>query len=933
MTVWYRKLTWYLQRGRREDTLREELEFHLAEDAEERHADGMGTDAAMWAARRDLGNQTIIQEDARTLWTWHLLEDVVRDLRYAGRAMRRSFAVTVVAALTLALGIGANTAIYSFMDAVLLRRLPVPEPEALVVLKWHSQPFSFREANAFVLHSVDGQVYDEAGGKAARIFPWPAFERLQTVAAPFMSSFFAYHGAGRLNIVARGEADIVNGEYVSGAYFAGLRLLPAVGRPIVEDDDRVGADPVAVLSYRYARRHFGDPSAAVGQLIRINNATVTVIGVTPPEFFGVDPNVAPDVYLPLHAGEVSTDPNGYWLEMMGRLRPGVDAARAQGVIAATFQTWVATTASNEQERGNLPQLRLDSAVGGLDTLRRKYSQPLAVLMGLVGLILAIACANTANLLLARATARRREMAVRLSLGAARWRLIRQLLTESVCLGCLSGALSLPIAFASMRVLTTLVTNGREAGPLRAELNWHVLMITFALSVVCGLFVGLGPALQAARPQLTPALKGAPLDVVARSRVGVLRLTLTQALVIAQIAISLLLLMGAGLFVRTLLNLESIPLGFNAVRLLLFDVNARQAGHAPADIARFYAELQGQLRAVPGVTAVTMSHASLIRAGRSLPLQVNGRPATGARVLSVGPRFFSTMDIPVSRGRAIDERDEPGKPMVAVVDDVFARTFFANESAVGRHLTFDGPFAQQLLASLPSSGAFSNRAAAGAGGAVVDVEIIGVAASAHYGGVRDPQPPVVYFSYGQLTRPPIAQMTFALRTTGDPLSSVSAVRSAIRQVDAQLPITSIRSQTDEIDQNIGQEILFARLCTAFALLALVIASVGLYGTMAYAVARRTREIGIRLALGARGSTIAWTVLREVCVLAVAGLTISLPIALVASRAVEVFLYNVTSNDPATFAVAVAVMVAATMLAGAGPAHRAARVTPMTTLRAE
>jgi len=924
MTTWLRRIGWWFRRGTREETLRAELEFHLEEEARERREDGLTEESAAWAARRDVGNVTRVREDARALWTWTLLEQLAQDVRFACRTMWRSKTVTAVVALTLALGIGANTAIYSFMDAILLGALPVPDPASLVVVKWHAKRLELgprapgAESN-FVLRSINGQIYDEGEGSASRIFPYPAYERLRQAAAPVMASFFAYHPAGRLNVVAGGDADVAQGEYVSGTYFEGLRVALAAGRPIQSDDDRAGAAPVAVLSSGYANRRFGSAGTAVGQPLLINNRPFTIVGVAPAEFYGVDPSVAPDVYLPLHIGEVSPDPNYYWLEMMGRLRPGVDAARAQAVLSAAFDPWVAGTATTDSERANLPRLRLDPGSGGLDTLRRRYSQPLYLLMAMVALILAIACANTANLLLARATLRRREMAVRLSIGAGRFRVLRQLLTESVCLACVGGVLSVPVAFMSMRVLSALVINGRESFTLHAELDWRVLVVTLVLSVACGLVFGLAPALQSIRPSVLPALKDAGTHVIGMHRRWMPRVTLAQLLLVSQIAVSLVLLVAAGLFGRTLANLQSIDLGFNAERVLLLDVNAQQAGHAPGEIARFYQDLRTRFTTVPGVTGVTLSHASLIRAGRSLAISVNGARAQRTRVLNVGPDFFTTMGVPLLQGRPIDERDAPGRPTVAVVSELFAQTYFGGASAVGRRLTLDVP----LMPSMGMRG----------GADRVDIEIVGVAATARYGDLRDRTPPVVYLPYGQITFPPIAQMTFAFRTATDPLSIVPAVRRAVRAADPQLPMTNVRTQEVEIDRTINQEILFARLCTAFAILALLIACVGLYGTMAYTVARRTNEIGLRMALGASSAGVGWMVLREVCVLAAIGATISLPAALAGSRFVEIFLFEVERNDPWTFAGAVLVLTIAAMVAGFGPAQRASRINPMTALRAD
>jgi macrolide transport system ATP-binding/permease protein len=922
MTALFRKLTWWTRRRRKEDELREELQFHLAEEAEARQADGLPEDQARWAARRDLGNVTLLREDTRALWTWTPLEQLAQDLRYAVRMMFRNRAFTALAALSLALGIGANTAIYSFMDAILLRSLPVADPASLVVVRWQSRPFGFGgraagSAPEFVMHSIDGSTYDDPAGTTAAIFPFPAFERLQQVSAPVLSSLFAYKLAGNVNVMIKGEAELAQGEYVSGDFFRGLAVSPAAGRLIIADDDRAGAPPVAVLSLGYSQRRFGDAASATGQSILINNVPFTVVGVAPSEFFGVDPAEAPGLYLPMHAsllfdpgaGGAYLDQNYYWVEMMGRLRPGVGLAQAQATLGGPFAQWAASTATNDRERANLPLLHLDEGAGGLDSLRRRYSKPLYVLMAMVGLILAIACANTANLLLARASARRREIAVRLSIGAGPFRVMRQLLTESVLLASLSGALGILIAVAGIRVLTRLLANGEEGFTLHAQLNWHVLAVTLGLSLLCGLLFGLAPAMQLARPSVMPTLKDTSVtERRARVRDGVLRPNPAQALVVAQIAISLLLLVAAGLFVRTLSNLQSIPLGFNRDNVLLFEVNAPQAGYPEPRVAAFYGDLRRRLSEIPGVRDATLSHASLIRAGRSHPIAVNGVPTTGTRLLYTGPAFFTTMQIPLLRGREIDERDRQGTKPVAVVSDLFARTYFGEENPIGRHVTLGG----------------RNRR-------LVELEIIGVAATARYGGLKRSIPPVVYIPYA--TGPELREMTFALRTDGDPLRYVGAVRAIVHEADGRMPLTNVKTQAADIDQTINQEIVFARLCSGFAILALTIACVGLYGTMAYAVARRTREIGIRMALGARRGIVIWMVLREVCVLAALGLAISVPIALGTSRLIESFLFGTKPNDPRALALAVAILLSAALVAGFGPARRASRIDPMIALRHE
>jgi predicted permease len=889
-------------------------------DAEERDMQEELQALASMAAPGELGNLTLAAEDRRAVWGWTFLEQLFRDLRYAVRTMRRNAVFCVLALLSLALGIGANTVIYSFMDAILLRNLPVAHPESLVLLNWHSkEPAGIRPNH--VMHGSDGSTWTDRNGQSSGIFPFGAFELIQENKAIF-SSLFAYYPTEKRSLAARGQAEIAAGEYVSGDYFRGLEVPPAAGRLILADDDRVGAPLVAVISMRLSERLFGGASPAVGQPILIDNLPVTVVGVTPPEFFGVDPETNPDFYVPLHAnlaldGTVPwaktpksyLDRNYYWIEMMGRLRPGVGLAQAQAALAPQFHQWVAATVTNRRELDSLPALMLREGAAGLDTLRRRYSRPLYVLWTMVGLILAIACANIANLLLSRSAARQREMAVRLSIGASRGRLIRQLLTESVLLALAGGALGLLLSVWGMRFLSLLLANGQENFTLRAEMNGHVLIATFALSVLCGSIFGLAPALRATRADMTPALKGNRLAAGDRRvGLGMWRLSLTHALVVSQIVFSLLMLMTAGLFVRTLSNLQTIQLGFNSENLLLFELNARQAGHRDPGILAFYAELRKRFAAVPGVRNVTLAHASLLGAGRRLELRVSGTPAPNTWILNTGPGFFSTMQIPMLAGREIDERDRPGSPGVVVVNERFAKDHFGSENPLGRRITLGGPHPR-------------------------DLEIVGICANAHYGRLKDETRPVIYIPYNQGDYPRVQQMVYALRTAGDPLGYVNTVRELVHQADNRIPVINLRTQAAEIDRSMNQEIIFARLCTGFAILALVIASVGLYGTMAYAVARRTGEIGIRMALGAQRGAILRMILRQVLVLAAAGLAIGLPTALAASRLVESFLFGIKANDPLALVLAVAILLCAALTAGYVPARKASRIDPLTAIRYE
>jgi len=837
-------------------------------------------------------------------------------LRYAFRTMSANKTFSALAILSLALGIGANTAIYSFMDSILLRSLPVSNPETLVVLNWHAK----KTGRDFVMHGMSGSTYDDAKyGTTAGIFPYPAFELFRKNDSVF-STVFAhcqYWQVKNLNVTIKGQADLTAGWNVSGDYFRGLGIPPAAGRLLMPDDDQSGAPAVAVVSYGYSQRRFGGAANAAGQAILIDNLPFTVVGVTPPEFFGVDPAAAPEIYLPLHANELLgaghqfgfrpkdyLERDYYWIDVMARLRPGVSLAQAQAALAPAFHQWVASTATNDRERANLPELIIKEGGGGLDSLRRRYSKPLFVLLTLVGLILALACANVANLLLARATARRREIALRLSLGAGRLRIVRQLLTESVFLASLGGALGVLIAIWGIRFLTLLLANGRNNFTLHADLNWHVLAVAVALSLLTGVLFGLAPALQSTRRTGLLAFH--------RPR-SFRRLSLSHVLLVGQIGISLLMLVAAGLFVRTLSNLQSIDLGFNRQNVLLFQVDARKAGHKDPEIAAFYADLRRRFSAIPGVRSASLSEGSLIGNETGLPIGVPGAPANGVnRILTVGPAFFTTMQIPILAGRDFEERDRPGSPAVAVINQVFAKANFGDRNPLGQHLTLREAREGQPLAR--------------------DMEIVGVSRNARYGALTRNIPPVVYMPYDQ-GYPQPNQMVYELRTSGDPLRFVNTVRETVRQADGRVPVSEIRSQSADIDQTINQEITFAELCSGFAILALAIACVGLYGTVSYSVARRTGEIGIRMALGAPRGGVMRMVLREVLGMTAAGLAIGMATALATSKFVASFLYGMKPNDPLALTLAAVTLLGAAILAAYMPAHKASRIDPMIALRHE
>jgi predicted permease len=859
----------------------------------------------------ELGNLTRAAEDARSAFGRLWLERLWQDLRYALRSMRHHKAFTAIVVASLALGIGANTAIYSFMEAILFRPLPVQDPESLVVMKWKAR--SYAMAKSGMSWSTGGTSRDSATGIVSSIFPYPALAVFRD-SGEVLSSAFCYFAAARLAVTAQGETEPLKGQYVSGGYFSGIAIVPAAGRFIEPPDDNPAGAGVTVLSDRFSRRRFGSPQGAVGQTVRINDKPFTVIGVAPASFFGAEPGAIPDIYVPMHAdalvpfsgsGQYLND-HFYWIEIMGRLKPGVSLQRAQTVLGTKFQHYVASTATTPAQRADLPILALQPGSNGLDSLRRQYSRPVFILMTMVGLILLVACSNIASLLLARAAARRREIAIRMGIGASRARVVRQLLTESLLLASIGGALGVAVAFWGIGVLTGLLSNGRENFTLHAELNWPVLAVTLGLSLATGLLFGLAPALHATRVDVAPALKEVRANAAPSRRFGQ---SLGRTLIVAQVALSLLLLVGAALFGRSLGKLRQIEPGFDGENVLLFTIRPSSVGYSGEALPRLFEAVRNDLSRLPGVLDVSLSIAPLPMGGgtvirvaipgaRTARADGNGEAVFG----SVGPGFFRTMRIGLT-GREFSDRDTASAPKVAIVNRQLARSFDL-DTALGRTMTLGND----------------------------SFEIVGVADNALTFTLKGETRPAVYFPYQQARRPS-GQMTYVIRTTGSPTALAPAVRQTLRQADSRLAIYDLKTQATHIDQEISTEITLARLCVVFAMLALVIACVGLYGTVAYNVSRRTNEIGVRMTLGARRGHIVWIVLREIVLLTAAGLAIGIPLALAGSGYLGSLLFNLTPHDPAAMTIAVAALALCGLLAGLIPARRAAGIDPMVAIRHE
>jgi predicted permease len=842
------------------------------------------------------------------------------DLRFALRQLAKSPGFAVVAILSLALGIGANTAVFSLMNAVLLARLPVKAPEQLVVFNW------LAEENVYP-DSTSGWSDYEPGTKktTSTSFSMVAFEAFQKTPGA-LSDVFAFAPMGGLNVIVDGDPQITNSAQVaSGNYHLALGVRASAGRLFTPDDDQPSAEPVAVISYGYWQRRFGGDAAAIGKVITINGVRVSIVGVTAPSFNGaMQVGEIVDLTLPLKLVPLITprvgdyrSPDYWWVRIMGRLKPGSTIAQARaslaGVFGETARSHVKASAlpgapAVDPAKVPPPVLRAETGSGGLYEARRSYEKSLQLLMIIVGLVLLVACANVANLLLARSEARRREIAVRLALGASRARLIRQLLAESVLLAALGALAGLTFAVWGTRALVAMHPFGSMSLQLATPLDWRVLGFTSAAALATGIIFGLAPALRATRLNLTEEFQGG-----VRALGGGARSTLAQSLMVVQVALSLVLLVGAGLFVRTLRNLQNVDVGFNREQLLLFQVNAAANGAPGPQAIANCDRLRDRIAALPSVrqttyAAVAPLSQNNISTGIVVPGYVQTTVNESVRTNSVGDGYLATMEIPLLRGRDFNAHDlNADAPKVVIVNRVFAKKYFGTEDVVGRR--------------------FGRRNAA------PDIEIIGLMRDALYSNVKSAAPPTVIYPYAQFNATRVGAVTFLVRFVGSEAAITAAARSVLHEIDSSLPMTNVRTQTEQIDRLFTQERLFANLCSFFGVLALGLAAIGLYGLMSYAVLRRTGEIGLRMALGALPAHVLRMILRESLALVALGVLIGIGAALGATRSLTSLLFGMEPNDPLTYVSVALLLSVIALIACLLPARRAAKIDPMIALRTE
>lgn len=832
-----------------------------------------------------------------------------QDTRFGWRMLAKNPGFTAVAILTLALGIGANTAIFSLVNAVMLQSMPVRNPEQLVVLRWsaHGKPQNIGSSSFGDCRPTEWRGPNYGGCS----FSYPAFKEIRAQSDLF-SSVAAFAGPAQLDFTGNGPASMARGELVSGDYFQTLGVHAVLGRTIEPSDEQPGTAPVIVLNYGYWQSAFGGAPGAIGKTVRLNGLAFTVVGVTEPNFTRLTPGKSLDVWLPLTQmvplglrwGSRSNDAGNWWLTLVGRLKPGTPLERVQAGVSLLFRNQTLHGEKPALKESDDPQVTLLPAQKGLVGIRETFGEPLYLLMAAVGIVLLIACANVAGLMLARAAARQKEVAVRLALGAGRARLIQQLLTESVLLSLAGAAFGVLLAYWGASGLAAFLS-ANSYSPLKIDLqpDASVLVFTVAVAVLTGIGFGLAPAFRGTRVNVAPALKENSGGLSASSHMGSRRFGLGSSLVVTQVALSMVVLIGAGLLLRTLAKLRSIDPGFDTRNIVLFSVDPTLAGYKESNIQNVYDEIERRLVALPGVVSASYSSDALLDGGLwTSDVHIEGQSEKNTvetQMLAVGPEFFETMRIPLVQGRTFRAPDLRSTQRIAVVNQAFVREFLDSKNPIGFHFDED----QQQR------------------------EIIGVVADAKYDRLRSEYAPTAYIPLKN------GEVTFALRSAVAPSALIPAVRQIVSEVDENVPVFGVRTQSQTIDRLLFNERLVARLSSLFGLLALLLTCIGLYGLLSYEVARRTRELGIRSALGAQRRDVLSMVVGQGLSLVLFGAVVGIATAFGLTRYLRSLLFGVRPTDPITFLAVCAVLAIVALLACYVPARRATRVDPMVALRDE
>jgi predicted permease len=901
-----RRLKMLFQGSKFQNDLNEEMQLHLELRQLKHLAAGLSPAAARRAAFRSFGNITSIKETSYKTWGWSWLDSFLQDLRYGIRSMFRSPALTLVALLSLALGIGANTAIFSFLDALLLRSLPVKDPAQLVV-------FGGEEGEAGVT--------DRYG--STTLYSYPFYRQLRQKNAVFsdvaaiLSMLNRVHGT----IDGRDETEEMQVQLVSGIYFPMLGVQAAIGRALTDEDDNSEGDhPVAVVSYAWWKRVLASDPAVLNRKIKLGTTTFNIVGVAPPEFFGTKVGEAPDIWVPMSMMK-SVPPgwNGYKddffqsMFIMGRLKPGFSLEQATSNVNVLYQQIIRAFPDGNLSHRNTANLSkahvaLRPMATGLSSLRRTFSEPLKILMGVTALVLLIACANIANLLLARSTARTRELAVRQALGAGRIRIVRQLLTESIVLALAGGLLGVGLAAVADRLLLHMISNGADPLPLDVSINTRLLFFNFAVTVATAVLFGIVPALRGTHVDLTDALKDGrgPSSGTARSPLG-------KALIVIQIAISLVLMVGAILFIRSLVNLNNVDTGFKREGVLRLEIDSNVTGlksNDPRMIAMFQ-EIEQRVNALPGVKAASFAsflfnqgswNTGIRVAGMNLDQNINIKHNV------IGNGYFATMQIPLLAGRTFNTQDTSASRHVAIISERMEKDLFPpGINPIGHHYYtgFD---------PIPDT----------------DVEVIGVVKDVKFGSLQErPQ----YIDYIPNPHHPWGYGSLAVRYDGNFNTISNEVQQAIHSIDRTLPISRVTTLDAQVARTINNQRLVAQLSAFFGLLAVFLSCIGIYGLMSYMVGMRTNEIGIRIAIGASRSNVRWLVMREIILLTLIGIAIGVPATLAGSRIVANLLFGLRGTDTASLLASVVALMLVAIMAGYLPARRAAQVDPTVALRYE